>query len=112
MPRAYVLISVGSGAEDRVLEEIRGMAEVQAAFVSYGVFDLIVKIKTDSMERLKELIARANFKSTFAKIERLITDENGTTCALSITLRCSFPKPNVYNIRTSLLKEVLVFYVN
>jgi DNA-binding Lrp family transcriptional regulator len=57
MPRAYVLISVGSGAEDRVLEEIRGMAEVQAAFVSYGVFDLIVKIKTDSMERLKELMS-------------------------------------------------------
>jgi DNA-binding Lrp family transcriptional regulator len=57
MARAYVLISVGSGAEDRVLEEIRGMAEVQAAFVSYGVFDLIVKIKTDSMERLKELMS-------------------------------------------------------
>jgi DNA-binding Lrp family transcriptional regulator len=57
MPRAYVLISVGSGAEERVLEEIRGIAEVQAAFVSYGVYDLVVKIKTDSMERLKELMS-------------------------------------------------------
>ena len=57
MPRAYVLISVGSGAEERVLEEIRGIAEVQAAFVSYGMYDLVVKIKTDSMERLKELMS-------------------------------------------------------
>ena len=58
MPRAYVLFSVNSGSEEKVTEEIRGIPEVQEAYVSYGVYDLIVKIKTDSMEKLKELVSR------------------------------------------------------
>jgi DNA-binding Lrp family transcriptional regulator len=57
MPRAYVLFSVNSGSEDRVIKEITAISEVQEAFVSYGVYDLVVKIKTDSMEQLKELIS-------------------------------------------------------
>jgi DNA-binding Lrp family transcriptional regulator len=58
MPSAYVLLNVSAGAEDLILEKIRSIAEVQEAFFSYGVFDLVVKIKTDSMEQLKELISR------------------------------------------------------
>ena len=57
MPRAYVLFSVNSGSEDRVIKELRAIAEVQEAYVSYGVYDLIVKIKTDSMEQMKELVS-------------------------------------------------------
>ena len=49
MPRAYVLFNVSSGLEDRVLEEVKAIDGVQEAYVSYGVYDLIVKIKADSM---------------------------------------------------------------
>jgi DNA-binding Lrp family transcriptional regulator len=58
MPSAYVLLNVSAGSEDLILKKIRSIAEVQEAFFSYGVFDLVVKIKTDSMEQLKELISR------------------------------------------------------
>ena len=73
MPRAYVLFSVGSGSEELVLEQIRAIAGVQEAYVSYGVYDLIVKIKTDSMEQLKELVSHclrliANVRSTLTLI--------------------------------------------
>ena len=57
MPRAFVLFSVNSGLEERVTNEIRAIDGVQEAYVSYGVYDLIVKIKTDSMEQLKELVS-------------------------------------------------------
>jgi DNA-binding Lrp family transcriptional regulator len=57
MPRAYVLFSVESGTEDQVLTELRNVEGVQEVNVSYGVYDLIAKIKTDSMEQLKELIS-------------------------------------------------------
>ena len=81
MPSAYILFNVGSGSEDRVLEELRDIAEVQEAFFSYGVYDLVVKIKTDSMEKLKELVSHrlrtiTNVKSTLTLIqveERKIT---------------------------------------
>jgi len=74
MPSAYVLFNVSAGSEDLVLEKIRSIAEVQEAFFSYGVFDLVVKIKTDSMAQLKELISHrlraiTNVKSTLTLIQ-------------------------------------------
>ena len=73
MPSAYILVNVGSGSEDQTLEELRGIAEVQEAFFSYGVYDLIVKIKTDSMEQLKKLVSHRirtipNVKTTITLI--------------------------------------------
>ena len=74
MPSAYVLFNVSAGSEDLILEKIRSITEVQEAFFSYGVFDLVVKIKTDSMEQLKELISHrlraiTNVKSTLTLIQ-------------------------------------------
>jgi DNA-binding Lrp family transcriptional regulator len=74
MPSAYVLFNVSAGSEDLILEKIRSIAAVQEAFFSYGVFDLVVKIKTDSMEQLKELISHrfraiTNVKSTLTLIQ-------------------------------------------
>jgi DNA-binding Lrp family transcriptional regulator len=57
MSRAYVLFNVNSGSEDRLTKEVRTIPEVQEAFVSYGMYDLVVKIKTDSTEQLKELVS-------------------------------------------------------
>jgi DNA-binding Lrp family transcriptional regulator len=73
MPRAYVLFSVGSGAEDQVLRDIQNIEDVQEVNVSYGVYDLIAKIKTDSMEQLKELVSHRlrridNVRSTLTLI--------------------------------------------
>ena len=74
MPNAYVMFNVSSGSEDLVLEKLRSIAEVHEAFFSYGVFDLVVKIKTDSMEQLKELISHrlrtiTDVKSTLTLIQ-------------------------------------------
>jgi DNA-binding Lrp family transcriptional regulator len=56
MPRAYVLINVEPGAEDKVLKQLRSISVVEEAFVSYGVYDLIVRIKADTMDELKEAV--------------------------------------------------------
>ncbi|MHA2408125.1 MAG: Lrp/AsnC family transcriptional regulator [Candidatus Ranarchaeia archaeon] len=56
MPRAYVLFNVSSGLEDEVIKEVSSVEGVQEAYVSYGVYDLVVKVKADSMEKLKELV--------------------------------------------------------
>lgn len=74
MPGAYVLFNVSAGSENLVLEELRSIAEVQEAFFSYGVYDLVVKIKTDSMEQLKELVSHrlrtiTDVKSTLTLIQ-------------------------------------------
>ena len=56
MPRAYVLFNVESGSEDAVLKQLRNINNVEEAYVSYGVYDLVVRIKADTMEELKESV--------------------------------------------------------
>mgnify|MGYP005851193525 CR=1 FL=1 len=58
MPKALVLINVESGSEDEVLKELRRLGGVEEAYFSYGVYDLIAKIKADTMEQLKETVTR------------------------------------------------------
>ena len=54
MPRAFVLINVESGAEDSVLKQLRNINGVEESYVSYGVYDLVIKVKADTMEELKD----------------------------------------------------------
>jgi DNA-binding Lrp family transcriptional regulator len=58
MPRAFVLINVESGSEDEVLNEIKSLEGVEEAYFSYGVYDLITRIKSDTMENLKDMVTR------------------------------------------------------
>jgi DNA-binding Lrp family transcriptional regulator len=58
MPKAFVLINVESGSEDEVLKELKGIEGVEEAYFSYGVYDIITKIKAETMEQLKELVTR------------------------------------------------------
>jgi DNA-binding Lrp family transcriptional regulator len=58
MPRAFVLINVESGAEQEVVNDLKKIEGVEEAYFSYGVYDIITKIKADSMERLKEMVTQ------------------------------------------------------
>jgi len=58
VPRAFVLINVESGSEDDVLRGLRGVEGVEEAYFSYGVYDIIAKIKASSMEELKEMVTK------------------------------------------------------
>ena len=56
MPRAFVLLNVETGSEDNVLKQLKQIGLVEEAYVSYGVYDLIIKVKADTMEELKEVV--------------------------------------------------------
>ena len=58
MPKAFVLINVESGAEQEVVDDLKKIEGVEEAYFSYGVYDIITKIKADSMEKLKEMVTR------------------------------------------------------
>jgi DNA-binding Lrp family transcriptional regulator len=71
MPRAYVLINVESGSEDDVLKELKSVEGVEEAYFSYGVYDLITKIKADTMDKLKEMVTR--HIRTLSKVRSTLT---------------------------------------
>ncbi|NLB76287.1 MAG: Lrp/AsnC family transcriptional regulator [Crenarchaeota archaeon] len=56
MPSAYVLFNISPGFEGYVLDEAKKTGCIQEAYVSYGVYDLIVKATANSNEDLKELV--------------------------------------------------------
>jgi DNA-binding Lrp family transcriptional regulator len=56
MPRAFVLLNVETGSEDNVLKQLEQIGVVEEAYVSYGVYDLIIKVKSETMEELKEAV--------------------------------------------------------
>ncbi len=57
MPRAFVLINVEAGAEDSVLKQVRKIGTVEESYVSYGVYDLVLKVKANSMDELKDIVS-------------------------------------------------------
>ncbi|MGD0406170.1 MAG: Lrp/AsnC ligand binding domain-containing protein [Candidatus Bathyarchaeia archaeon] len=71
MPKAFVLINVESGAEEEVLGELKKIEGVEEAYFSYGVYDIITKIKADSMETLKDMVTR-KIRST-SKVRSTLT---------------------------------------
>jgi DNA-binding Lrp family transcriptional regulator len=56
MPRAFVLVNVESGAEEQVLKQLKSVEGVAEAYVTYGVYDLMVRVKADTMEELKDIV--------------------------------------------------------
>jgi len=58
MPKAFVLINVESGTEEEVVSELKKVKGVEEAYYSYGVYDIISKVKADSMEKLKDMVTR------------------------------------------------------
>ncbi len=59
MPSAFVLINVEAGEENTVLEKIKETGTVEEAYISYGVYDLIVRIKGNTMEALKNTVTHS-----------------------------------------------------
>jgi len=56
MPIAFVLINAEIGSEEEVLNSLKGVKGVEEAYIVYGVYDIVAKIKADSMEKLKDIV--------------------------------------------------------
>jgi len=53
---AFVLINAEIGSEEEVLKELKKVEGVVEAFVVYGVYDVVAKIRSDTMDRLKDIV--------------------------------------------------------
>lgn len=54
--RAFVLITVETGSEDEVLTKLRNMKRVKAAYLVYGIYDLIANVEAETVEELKDAV--------------------------------------------------------
>jgi DNA-binding Lrp family transcriptional regulator len=56
MPIAFVLINTEIGSESDVLKAIKKVEGVIEAYSVYGVYDVVAKMKAESMDKLKEMV--------------------------------------------------------
>jgi len=56
MPKAFVFINTQRGCEATVLKKLKKVEGVDEAFVVYGVYDIIAKLKAKTINKLKETI--------------------------------------------------------
>jgi DNA-binding Lrp family transcriptional regulator len=56
MPRAYVLINCELGYEDEIIKELKTIPGVAKVSAVYGVYDMIVEVKSDTLKKLRETI--------------------------------------------------------
>jgi len=71
MPKAFVLINVESGFEDDVVKQLKSVQGVEEAYFSYGVYDIITKVKAETMEQLKDLVTKS--VRTLPKVRSTLT---------------------------------------
>jgi len=54
--KAYVVATVRKGTEHKVAEKIRCIEEVTEVLVTYGLYDLVVRIEAKSLGHLDKIV--------------------------------------------------------
>ncbi|OGD58658.1 hypothetical protein A3K78_04780 [Candidatus Bathyarchaeota archaeon RBG_13_52_12] len=71
--KAYVLLNTELGKEPEVIKAIKGTIEIKNIYSLYGIYDIIVEVEADTMEKVKEVVFNRirrldNVKSTITLI--------------------------------------------
>jgi len=56
VPVAFVLFNAEIGSEEEVLKGLQDVEGVKEAYLVYGVYDIVAKIETDTMDKLKNIV--------------------------------------------------------
>lgn len=61
--KAFVLLNTELGMESKIIEALNGVEEITNIHSLYGIYDLIIEMEADSMDKIKEVV--------FNKVRRL-----------------------------------------
>jgi len=61
--KAFVLLNTELGQEASITEALKGVKEINSINSLYGIYDLIIEMEADNMDRIKEIV--------FNKVRRL-----------------------------------------
>jgi DNA-binding Lrp family transcriptional regulator len=56
MPTAFVFINTEPASMSEVLKKVKAVEGVEEAEMIYGVYDIVAKVKTETMDQLKQII--------------------------------------------------------
>ena len=56
MTQAFVLINCELGSEERIISELKTFEDVQEIHGTFGAYDIIAKISSESVDKIRETI--------------------------------------------------------
>ncbi len=56
MAEAFILVNTETDGENEVLRSLMSVEGVEEAYVVYGVYDIVVRIKAPNVEALKRIV--------------------------------------------------------
>jgi len=56
MATAYVLINCDLGSEEQIIEELKHISDVKEIHGTFGAYDILAKVESDTVENLRETI--------------------------------------------------------
>ena len=56
MSQAFVLINCEIGSEEHIIEELKTLSDVKSVQGTFGAYDIIVEIASESVEQIRETI--------------------------------------------------------
>ena len=76
MSQAFVLINCELGSEEHIIEELKTLSDVKNVQGTFGAYDIIVEIASESVEQIRETITwkirkieKIRSKLTLTKVE-------------------------------------------
>ena len=57
MHKGFVLLNCDLGAEEFIVDELRKISQVSQAYATFGAYDVIAEINTDSQENFDETVS-------------------------------------------------------
>ncbi len=67
MNKGFILLNCDLGAEEYIVDELKQMQVVKNAYLTFGAYDVIAEIQTESQEEFEKAIA------TIRKLSRVVS---------------------------------------
>ena len=67
MIKGFILLNCDLGAEEYIVDELKQMQEVRNAYLTFGAYDVIAEIQTESQGEFEKAIA------TIRKLSRVVS---------------------------------------
>ncbi len=74
MNRGFILLNCDLGAEEYIVDELKQMQSISNAYLTFGAYDVIVEIQTETQEEFAKVIV------TIRKLSRVVS-----TMTLNVT---------------------------
>jgi len=74
MNRGFILLNCDLGAEEYIVDELKQMQSISNAYLTFGAYDVIAEIQTETQEEFAKAIA------TIRKLSRVVS-----TMTLNVT---------------------------